>query len=100
MQKRILKFAKDRDWLQFHTPRNLAESIIIEASELLELFQFDRKPKKQDIKEEVADVLIYCYQICSLHGWNVDEVIEEKLKINAEKYPISKFKGSNKKYNE
>lgn len=103
----INKFALDRDWNQFHSPKNLAASISIEANELLEIFQWTNhsreeidndKELSQHISEEIADVLIYCLRFCSTLGLNPLSIINEKLKLNGEKYPISKSKGSNVKY--
>jgi len=100
MQSKILKFTQDRNWLQFHTPRNLAESISIESAELLELFQWDKLPEASRVKEELADILIYAYQFCNISGWRVEEIMAQKLNQNEKKYPIEKFKGSNLKYDE
>ena len=84
---RIRKFVKDRDWAQFHTEENLAKSIAIEASELLECFQWSNEYDEQHVKEELADVLIYSYMMADNLGFDLDEIIEEKLKKNALKYP-------------
>ena len=100
MLNQILKFAKERDWLQFHTPRNLAESISIEAAELLELYQWWKEPEDENVKEEIADILIYCYQLCNVKGWKPHNLIAKKLKENAKKYPVEKSKGNSKKYNQ
>jgi len=100
MQNKILKFTEDRDWLQFHTPRNLAESISIESAELLELFQWGKTPDDNELKDELADVMIYCYQMCNIKGWKAHNIIARKLKINEKKYPINKSKGKNLKYNQ
>lgn len=104
MQK-INKFRDDRNWRQFHNEKDLAISISLEASELLELFQW-KKPedvvakKPEQLKEELADVLIYSYMMADNLGLDVDEIIDSKLKKNIAKYPVDKAKGSNKKYTE
>ena len=85
---RIRKFVKDREWAQFHTEENLAKSIAIEASELLECFQWSSEYDEQHVKEELADVLIYSYMMADNLGFDLDEIIEEKLKKNALKYPV------------
>jgi len=109
IMEKIDSFTEERDWMQFHDVRNLASSISIEAAELLEIFQWNN-PKVEDIKqdsslldsisEEIADVMIYCFRLCSTLDLNPIEIIEQKLKINAEKYPVEKSRGSAKKYSE
>ncbi len=96
----IKKFNKDRNWEQFHTPSNLSKSISIEAAELLECFQWSDEGNIENIKEELADVLIYCLQLSNVLDLNVYDIIENKIKRNAEKYPIDKSYNSSKKYNE
>jgi len=106
LQEQIKEFCKDRDWDQFHTPKNIAASISIEASELLQLFQWSQGAKwselqdkelKKEVEEELADVLIYLLRFSDLSGIDIEKVIEEKLIKNENKYPISKSKGSDKK---
>ena len=97
---RIRKFTEDRDWDQFHAPANLAKSIVIEAAELLECFQWsDTEYDLQHVKEELADVLNYCVLMADACGLDIDEIVQEKIKINNEKYPVSKAKGKKEKYN-
>ena len=97
----IRKVNKERDWDQFHTGENLAKSIAIESGELLELFQWGHEAKSMDrLKEELADVLSYCYMLADRYGLDVDQIVLDKYKKNEEKYPISKAKGSSKKYDE
>lgn len=101
----VLKFRDDRNWKQFHNPKDLALSISLEAAELLEVFQwsgFDTvcESKKDKIREELADVLIYCIQMADVCGLNIDEIIQEKMKRNNEKYPVEKAKDSAQKYDE
>lgn len=99
VESEIENFTKERDWDQFHTPENLAKSISIEANELLECFQWDDKNYKvEDVKEELADVLNYCFQMASVMGFDIRQIIEEKMVKNAKKYPVDKAKGSSKKY--
>lgn len=96
---RIRKFTSDRDWEQFHTPSNLAKSISIEAGELLECFQWnDTYFDKEHVKEELADVLVYCQNMLDELGLDADEIINEKMDKNEAKYPVEKAKGSAAKY--
>lgn len=98
---RIRKFTSDRDWDQFHSPANLAKSISIEANELLECFQWDEKNfDLQYVKEELADVMVYCRNMLDKLGLDEDEIINMKMTMNEAKYPVEKAKGSNKKYTE
>lgn len=101
----ILKFRDDRNWKQFHNPKDLAISISLEAAELLEVFQWSAEDtvcgnKTDKIKEELADVLIYCVHMADLCGLDMDEIIQEKLKRNNKKYPVEKAFGSKEKYTE
>ena len=98
---RLIKFRDDRDWSQFHTGENLAKSLCIEAAELLEVFQWDHKEKSIDkVKEELADVLSYCYLMADHYHLDVDEILNKKLDANEAKYPADIVRGSSKKYNE
>ena len=102
--KQILKFRDDRDWKQFHNPKDLAISISLEAAELLEVFQWSgtdvsNEGKQEKIKEELADVLNYCVLMGDACGLDIDEIVQEKIKVNNEKYPVSKAKGKKEKYN-
>ena len=98
---RIIKFTKDRNWEQFHSPSNLAKSITIEAAELLECFQWnDEEYDLNHVKEELADVLVYCLDLVNKLGLDADEIINEKMTKNELKYPVEKAYGSSKKYNE
>ena len=99
--KRIRKFTADRDWDQFLTPANLAKSISIEANELLECFQWsDTDYDLQHVKEELADVMVYCRNLLDKLDLDEDEIINMKMTMNEAKYPVEKAKGSNKKYTE
>lgn len=101
----IKKFRDDRDWSQFHNPKDLALSISLEASELLEIFQWsgddlECRDKLDKIKEELADVLCYCVLMADRCGLDMDEIIKEKMKKNGEKYPVEAAYGSKEKYTE
>lgn len=98
--RRILKFSEDRDWDQFHTPSNLAKSISIEANELLECFQWsDNGYDINEVKEELADVLVYCVDMLDKLNLDADEIINEKMDKNEAKYPVEKARGKAIKYN-
>ncbi len=99
--ERIRKFTIDRDWDQFHSPANLAKSISIEANELLECFQWsDTDYDIQHVKEELADVLVYCRDLLDKLGLDEDEIVNMKMDQNEAKYPVEKAKGNSDKYNE
>ena len=103
--ERILKFRDDRNWKQFHTPKDLAISISLEASELLEVFQWsgsdtDCSDKLEKIKEELADVIIYCVLMADTCNLDIDTMIQKKLAANEEKYPVEKSFGTSKKYSD
>ena len=103
--EQVLKFRDDRDWKQFHNPKDLAISISLEAAELLEVFQWSAQDvmcedKKEKIKEELADVLNYCILMADCCGLDLDEIIQAKVKRNNEKYPVEKALGCKKKYTE
>ncbi|MBR1900454.1 MAG: nucleotide pyrophosphohydrolase [Lachnospiraceae bacterium] len=96
---RIRAFTQARDWDQFHSPANLAKSISIEANELLECFQWDEENLDiSHVKEELADVIVYCVDMLDKLNLDVDEIINAKMDINEKKYPVEKAKGSAEKY--
>lgn len=96
---RIRQFSEERDWNQFHSPSNLAKSIVIEAAELLECFQWnDDEFDEQHVKEELADVMVYCQNLLDKLGYDVDDIINMKMDQNEAKYPIEKAKGKADKY--
>ena len=98
--ERIKKFTADRDWDQFHTPANLAKSISIEANELLDCFQWsDTDYDLEEVKDELADVIVYCIDMLDKLGLDVDEIINRKMSKNEAKYPVEKAKGNATKYN-
>jgi len=106
----LRSFARARDWDQFHTPKNLATSISVEAGELLELFQWSRGQKGWDdvidssirsrIEEELADILLYLIRFADKAGIDLQAIAERKIALNAEKYPAERFRGSDRKYDE
>lgn len=97
---RLMKFRDDRDWSQFHTGENLAKSLVIEAGELLEVFQYGDKEKSIDkVKEELADVFMYAMLMADRYHLDIDQIINEKMDSNEKKYPAEMVKGSSKKYN-
>ena len=106
----LRSFAAERDWDQFHTPKNLATSLAVEAGELLELFQWSRGQREwADVEEpsvrtkvehELADILLTVIRFADKAGINLEEAAETKLELNAQKYPVHKFRGSDRKYDE
>ena len=97
--ERIDKFNKDRDWDQFHSPVNLSKSISIEAGELLECFQWSNdKYDVEEVKEELADVLNYCLQMCNVLNVDPIEILNNKMDKTEKEYPVEKAKGVSTKY--
>ena len=101
----ITDFRDARDWKQFHNPKDLALSVTLEAAELLENFQWSAddlyaNDKKDKIREELADVLMYCFLMADVEGFDVENIILEKLDKNNKKYPVELAKGSKAKYTE
>lgn len=98
--QRIRQFTEDRDWDQFHNPKDLAIALSIEANELLECYLWKKPNEAQTdkVKEELADVLNYSFLLADKLGLDVKQIILEKLARNAEKYPVEKAKGNAKKY--
>jgi NTP pyrophosphatase (non-canonical NTP hydrolase) len=99
----ILQFRDDRNWKQFHNPKDLAISITLEAAELLEVFQWSAEDihcdKKLDkIQEELADVACYCVLMADACGLDLDKIVQEKIKRNNEKDPVDKEYGKSDKY--
>lgn len=95
---RIRKFTSDRDWEQFHTPSNIAKSISIEAAELLECYQWSDTADLEHVKEELADVIVYCQNMLDVLGLDPDEIVNAKMTKNEKKYPVEKAKGRADKY--
>jgi len=103
--RKLIQFRNERDWEQFHDSKNLALAIAIEAAELNELFLWKKDSEAENIdlsklKEELADVLAYAFLLAEKHNLDVHEIVLEKIKKNNTKYPVSKAKGTAKKYNE
>jgi len=105
IQRILRKFAKDREWDKFHSLRNLSVSISIEASELLEIFQWEensflkKKELKKRISEEIADILLYLLRFSDIAKLDLEKICLEKIDINKKKYPVELSKGNAKKYN-
>ena len=100
VKEAVIKFTKDRDWDQFHSPANLAKSIVIESGELLECFQWDDNFDKQKVCEELADVINYAILLADKLNVKLEDIVMAKLEENSKKYPIDKSKGNSKKYTE
>ena len=103
--QRVLKFRDDRNWRQFHTPKDLAISMSLEAAELLEVFQWsgadlDCPEKRNRLQEELADVLSYCILLADVCGLDLDEIMNAKVSRNETKYPVEKAWGNAAKYTE
>lgn len=101
----VLKFRDDRNWKQFHTPKDLALSLTLEAAELLEVFQWSGtdlccEHKKPKIEEELADVVSYCILMADACDLDLDEIVQKKMRRNAEKYPVDLSYGNSAKYTE
>ena len=103
--ERVLRFRDDREWRQFHTPKDLAISMCLEAAELLEIFQWsgsdvECREKKEKVREELADVLSYCILMADVWGLDLDEIMNAKVDKNEAKYPVEAARGSAAKYTE
>lgn len=97
--EKIIKFRDERDWDKFHTPSNLSKSIVIEAAELLENFQWqDQEVDLLNVQEELADILIYSLTLADYYAFDIKEIILNKIEKNRLKYPKDKVMGSSKKY--
>lgn len=101
----LIQFRNDRDWEQFHDSKNLALAISLEAAELNELFLWKKDDEveninKERLKEEIADILSFTFLLAEKHNLDIFDIVSEKIKKNAQKYPVDKAKGTAKKYNE
>ena len=98
----LRQFRDERDWAQFHNAKDLALAISIEAAELNERFLWKAatEANPERVREELADVLLYAFQLADHYGWDISQLMHEKLASNAVKYPISKARGTATKYNE
>lgn len=109
VQSRLRDFAKERDWEQFHTPKNLAMALSVESSELVEIFQWltpeqaseiMKGPKAEAVRDEVSDIMTYLVRFCDVMDIDLAESFNEKMIKTEKKYPAEKVRGSMKKYNE
>lgn len=108
ISQRLLEFARDRDWEQFHAPKNLAMALAVEAAELMEHFQWLSEQqseqlsddKRHEVALEIADVFIYTLRLAQRLDINLAGIVDEKIRMNEEKYPADKVRGSAKKYTE
>jgi dCTP diphosphatase len=108
LRQKIENFSKERDWDQFHSPKNLTMALSVEASELVEIFQWLTEAQSNDLNDEkiqavadeIADVQIYLISLADKLGINILEAVESKIAKNEEKYPADKVRGSSKKYSE
>ena len=110
LKEDVKSFCEDRDWDQFHNQKDLAIGIITESAELLEHFRFKNKSEMMDmlnepdkkirIEEELADILFFVLRFAQMNNIDLSEALKRKIEINNTKYPVDKFKGSNKKYSE
>jgi NTP pyrophosphatase (non-canonical NTP hydrolase) len=98
----LIKFRDERDWSQFHNPKDLAIALSVEVNELLELFLWKKAEEadKDKIKEELADVFAFAFLLAEKYNFDVKELVLNKIAVNATKYPVDKAKGTAKKYNE
>lgn len=107
LQNKLREFAKEREWEQFHSPKNLAMALSVEVSELLEVFQWMTEEEsrsltddlRESVAEEVADVQIYLARIADVLEIDIERAVDAKLQANNEKYPADRVRGSSKKYN-
>jgi len=106
--RKIRKFRQERDWDQYHSPKNLVMALVVEASELAEHFQWLTEEqsgnlasdKLAEVREEVGDVLIYLVNLCDRLGIDPLDAAREKLEKNEKRYPVSRVRGKSKKYSE
>ncbi|MBA3752066.1 nucleotide pyrophosphohydrolase [Candidatus Dependentiae bacterium] len=106
LKKRMLSFADERDWGQFHTPKNLTMALATEAAELMEFFIWldpqesvkELETHRESIEHEIADVLAYVVALCGRYNIDISKAFERKMELNALKYPIEKAKGKHTKY--
>lgn len=108
LQTRLRQFAIERDWEQFHAPKNLAMALTVEAGELMEHFQWLSEAQSETLDQqqletvgfEVADVFIFTVRLADRMGIDLADLVERKIKLNEQKYPVEKVRGSSKKYTE
>ena len=99
---KLIQFRNERDWEQFHNPKDLALAISIESAELLELFLWKKAEdaNTDKVKEELADIFSFAFLLAEKYGFDVKDIVLEKIKVNGVKYPVDKAKGTAKKYDE
>ena len=102
LQKKLIEFRNERDWEQFHNPKDLSLALSIEAAELNELFLWKNAEDAnvEKVQEELADIFAYALLLAEKYNLDIDEIVLNKISKNAEKYPVNKSKGTSKKYNE
>ena len=100
LMQEVTAFSEERDWDQFHSPVNLAKSIVIEAAELLECYQWSDQADPKAVEEELADVLNYCLQMAAKLELDPAEIVRKKMIKNALKYPVEKSRGRSDKYDQ
>ena len=102
LKEALIKFRNERDWEQFHNPKDLALAINIESSELLEEFLWKKheEAKVEKVKEELADVFAYAFLLADKYDFDIKQIVLDKIKKNGMKYPVEKSKGTAKKYNQ
>ncbi len=100
VQAALREFVAERDWDQFHSVENLAKSIVIEAAELLECFQWDAQYERDRVAGELADVLTYCHLLAARLELDADKIVLDKLEVTRAKYPADKAKGRSTKYDQ
>ncbi len=108
MAEKLREFAQKRDWEKFHSPKNLASALVVEAAELLEIFQWMKEEESRTpdervlakIREEIADIQIYLVRLSDILGIDLSDAVKEKIEKNSEKYPVEKSRGNSKKYDE
>ncbi|MDI3331906.1 MAG: nucleotide pyrophosphohydrolase [Micrococcus sp.] len=97
-QELIRNMVAERNWAQFHSPENLAKSIVIEAGELLECFQWNNKADSSSVQAELADVLTYCLLMADALNVDIDQIVQDKVSVTRAKYPVEKAQGRSTKY--
>ena len=102
LTKQLLRFRDERDWSQFHNPKDLAVAINVEAGELLECFLWKKgeDADKEKVKEELADIIAFALLLADKYDFDVSQIVSDKIKSNAVKYPVDKAKGNARKYNQ
>lgn len=106
LKKQMARFINERDWQRYHNPKNISMSIAIEAAELMELFQWitaeeslelyrDNPEKRARVKEELADIILYCLSLANVMDIDISQAVADKIKLNEKKYPVEKVKGKN-----